>query len=124
MVFFWPRMMRSSMGLRPAKPSLVLCQWRDSLLAELPAQQDDFVADDAGKIEQADVEVFDLHSGGVDLSDGVLGALDRLLALVLAGLERADVDVSAAIQEDPALEGLEFGVHFLDQRLGLHGGAQ
>ena len=81
-------MMRSSMGLRPAKPSSGAVPVRDAFFAQLPAQQDHFFAHDAGEIEQADVEVFHLHAGGVDFGDGVFGALQCLLAFGLAAAQR------------------------------------
>ena len=41
----------------------------DSLLSQLPAEQDGASINVAGKVEQADVEVFDLHAGGVDFGE-------------------------------------------------------
>ena len=54
---------------------------RDLLFAQLPAQQNGLALDEAGEIEEPDVEVFDLHADGVDLMHGVFNALQRLVAL-------------------------------------------
>jgi hypothetical protein len=47
----------------------------DFLFAELPAQEDDAVFDYAGEVEQAHVEVFHLHTGGIDFAQRVLDLL-------------------------------------------------
>ena len=56
----------------------------DFFFAELPAEQDDFAAYLARKIQQADVDVFHLHAGGVYFGDSVLGALHGAFALGFA----------------------------------------
>src|SRR5258706_9413163 len=96
----------------------------DALLAQFPTEQDDAVFDDAGKIQQTDVDVFHLHAGGIDLGERVFHALRRRLALALALRQRDDVHERPAIEEDAVRERLEFLVHVLDQLLALHRRAQ
>src|SRR6478752_1098454 len=57
---------------------------RDSLFTQFPAQQNSAAFHLAGEIEQSDVEVFHLDSGGVDFGEGVFDALDGFLALRFA----------------------------------------
>ena len=47
----------------------------DGVFAHLPAQQDHAAFDFAGKIKQADIEVFDLNTNRVDFGESVFGAL-------------------------------------------------
>src|SRR5690242_15473364 len=57
---------------------------RDSLLAQFPAKKNDFAFNFTGKIQQTDIEVLNLHSGGIDFGDGVLDLLNGLFALAFA----------------------------------------
>ena len=99
-LFFWLRMIRSSMGLRPAKPSVVPCQcvipfspsFQHSRMTSSPTMH--------GKSRRPDIEVFHLHAGGIDFGDGIFRALDCLLALGLAAREGHHVNLGAAIDED------------------------
>ena len=72
----------------------------DSLFAQLPAKQHHLPVHFAGKIEQADVEVFDLHSDGIDLGHGIPDPPNRLLPLGLASRQMDDVQEHAPAQKD------------------------
>src|ERR1035438_3184025 len=111
-------------GLAPGKSLAGAVPMADSLLAQFPAQQDNFFPDNAGEIEQTDVKVLHLHSRGVDLRNGVLGTLDGFLALILAFGDREDVHECTAVNKDAALQRLEFGVDLFDERLRVHCRAQ
>jgi hypothetical protein len=89
--------MRSSMGLREAKPSSVPCQWVMPTSPQLPAQQHDLARHLAGEVEQADFEVLDLHAGCGNFGHRVFDALDGALALRLAarGLHHVDEEATA-----------------------------
>ena len=50
-------------------------------LAHLPAQQHDAAFDNAGEIEEASVDIFDLHSDGIDFSKSIFSPLFCLAAL-------------------------------------------
>src|SRR5215470_586850 len=69
----------------------------DFFLAKLPAEQNDFTVDAAGKVEQADIDVFDLYAGGVNLGDRVFGALHRALALGAAARDSYYVHQRSAV---------------------------
>ena len=96
---------------------------RDFLFSEFPAQQNNFAFDFAGEVEESDVEVFDLNAGGVDFGDGILHALQCLLAFSFAAGELRYVHECSAIQEDAVAERFEFGVNFFDEFLALNRGA-
>ena len=115
---------RSSTGLRPAKPSLTPCQWVIALLAQFPTEQDDLTIHFAGEIEQADVEVLDLNANGVDLSHRVLNALQCFVAVCLAGGKMNDVQRHAASEINLVGKRLKFCLYAFDQVLGFDGGAQ
>src|SRR5205823_15018547 len=93
----------------------------DSLLAELPAQQHRLAVDHTGKIEQADVEILYLHADGIDLGDGVLHALNCLLALGFASCQMDNVEESAAVEKDAMYDLLQFGVNGIDQFFAVNG---
>src|SRR4029077_2096477 len=56
----------------------------DFLFAKFPAEQENFSFDLAGEIQQSDIYVLDLHSGGVNFSDRIFGALDGAFPFGLA----------------------------------------
>lgn len=87
--------------------------------AQLPAQQDDLTVNTTGEIEKPDVEILDLHAGGIDLGDSVLDALDGFFALGFAAREVNDVEQRAAVQEDAMGCRLQLGVDFFDQLFAL-----
>src|SRR5438034_11390397 len=88
---------------------------RDSFFAELPAEQHGFAIDYTGKVEQADVEILYLYADGIDLGDGVLHALNCLLAFGFASCQVDNVEESAAVEEDAMYDLLQFGVNSIDQ---------
>ena len=96
----------------------------DFFLSKFPAQQNYFAFDFAGEVEESDVEVFDLHTGGVNFGDGVFDSLQCFFALGLAAGKFRDVQERSAIEEDAVSERFEFGVDFFDQFLAIDGGAQ
>jgi hypothetical protein len=96
----------------------------DFFFSEFPTQQDDFAFDFAGEVEESDVEVFDLHAGGVNFGDGIFDALQRFLALGLTAGELRDVDECSAIEEDAVPERFEFSVDFFDELLAIDGRAE
>jgi hypothetical protein len=79
-------------------------------LALFPAEEDDFIFDAAGEVEEAGIEVLDLDADFVDFSHGLAGAVDVLFDLGAAGGDFGDIDVHAAGEVDAAGEGGEFGV--------------
>ena len=62
----------------------------DGRFAQLPAQQDGAVFNLAGKIEQADIQIFHLHAGGINLGERIFYGLHRFVALALAATQRND----------------------------------
>ena len=84
------------------------------LLAQFPAEQYRASIDYARKIEQADVEVFDLNADGIDLGKGILYPLYGLLALGLASGEMHDVQERATIKEDAMGNFLQLGIDGFD----------
>src|SRR5271166_797538 len=65
--------------LAPGEAFLLAVPVSDLVLAQLPAEQNDVTFHNAGKIEQPDIEVLHLHTGGVNFGDRVLGARTRSL---------------------------------------------
>jgi hypothetical protein len=47
----------------------------NGFLPHLPAQQEDLAFNFAGKVEQANIDILDLHANGIDLGQRILGAL-------------------------------------------------
>ena len=92
--------------------------------SHFPAQQYDMAFDLARKIEQANVDIFDLDSDGVDLGEGVFGALFGLGTLRFAAGHGHDVDVGAAVEEDAVSKSLHFGFDFFHDLLAADGRAQ
>src|SRR5205807_2240534 len=63
-------------GLAAGEPFFGRMPVGDFLFAKFPAEQENFSFDLAGKIQQSDIDVLDLHSGGVNFSDRIFGALE------------------------------------------------
>ena len=72
------------------------------------------------KIEQSDVEVFDLHAGRIDFREGVLDALDCLLAFGLAPRQMDHVQKCTAVQEHAVSCFLKFGICLFDHLLTMN----
>src|SRR5215472_8232038 len=68
-------------GLAAGKALFGRVPVRDLVFAEFPAKQHDFTLDAAGKIQQPDIDVFHLHTSGMNFGDGVFSALDGALTL-------------------------------------------
>lgn len=96
----------------------------DGVFSRPPAEQDDAAFDFAGKIEQADVDIFDLDADGIDFGESVFGALLGLGALGLAAGDGYYIDVSAAVEEDAVIERLHLGFNVFHDLLAADGGAQ
>ena len=97
---------------------------RDPLFAQLPAQQYGAAFHLAGEVEQSDIEVLHLYSGGVNLGQRVFYALDGLFALRLAPRHLNDVHQQSSAEEDAVGEVLELGIDGFNQLLAVNGGAQ
>lgn len=97
---------------------------RDFGFAQFPAEQDNLTVYAAGEIEQAYVDVFDLHAGGVNFGDGIFRSLNGALALGLATRHGDHIDQSPAIEKDALREFLKFRINFFDQFLAVDRVAQ
>src|ERR1700719_4388872 len=71
-------------GLSAGKTLAGVVPVRNPLLSQLPAEQHGMAVNFAGEVEQADIEVLHLDSGGVDLSQGIFHARDGLFTLGFA----------------------------------------
>ncbi len=96
----------------------------DRFFAHSPAEQNGLAFHFAGKIEETGVDVFHLHADGIDLGDGIFGALFGFAALGLAAGDGNDIDVRAAVQEDAMAQFLHFELDFLHYFFAVDGGAQ
>src|SRR6202140_4797988 len=103
--------------LSPGESFLRAVPMRDGLLSQLPAQENDLAFDFAGKIEQANVNVFHLHPDGVDLGQRIFGALFRLDALRLAPSQRDHIEKRPTIQKKSMAESLLLGLNLFDNFL-------
>src|SRR5206468_7784081 len=96
----------------------------DLVLPQLPAKKNSLVFDQAGKIEQADIQVFHLHTGGINFGEGIFYRLHGLVTRSLAAGDFDDIHVAAAAQENAAVGFLQLRFNLLDELLALHGRAQ
>jgi len=96
----------------------------DGFFAQLPAEKNDLAFDFAGKIEQADAEIFDLHADGIDFGERIAHALLGLGALGFAAGDGNDVDEGAAVEKDAVVGGLHLGLNFVHQLFAGDGAAQ
>ena len=96
----------------------------DGGFAHPPAQEHDAAFDFAGKIEQADVNVFDLHADGVDFGESVFGALLGLGALSLAAGDGDHVNVRSTVQKNAVTERLHLAFKIFHDLLAADSGAQ
>ena len=85
----------------------------NGFFAQFPAEKNDLAFDLAGKIEQADAQVFDLHADGIDFGESVAHALLGFGALGFAARDGNDVDESATVEEDAVVGGLHLGLDFV-----------
>lgn len=67
------------------------------LLAQFPAQKDDFAVNFARKIQKSDIQVFDLYTDGIDLGDCILDLLQLTVALLFSALDGRNVNQGAPI---------------------------
>ena len=93
-------------------------------LAHLPAEQHNPAFDDARKIEQADVEIFDLHADGIDFGEGIFGPLFSLGALGLAPRDGHNVNMRTTVEKDAMGQCLHFGLDLFHEFLAADGRAQ
>ena len=96
----------------------------DCFFAEPPAEQDGPSIHNARKVEQTDIEVFDLHADGIDFRDGILHALYGLFALGLAPREMHDIQERATIEENSVGDFLQFSIDGFDQLLAINRSAE
>src|SRR5580700_3117344 len=72
----------------------------DSLLSQLPAKQHDVAVHFAGKVEQPDIQIFYLDTGGVNLCQRIFHARDSFFALSLPASHVNHVDQQAALEKN------------------------
>src|SRR5438477_4020662 len=87
----------------------------DCFFAEPPAEQDGPAIHNARKVEQTDIEIFDLHADGIDFCDGILYTLHGFLTLGFAPSEMHDVQERSAIEKDAVGNFLQLGFNRFDQ---------
>src|SRR5712692_2172089 len=92
--------------------------------SQLPAQQDDLAVNLAGEIQQADVEVLDLDSDGINFGHRVFYALNGLLPLRFPSSQMDNIQRHAPAKKHPVGDFLELRIHRLHQFLALDGGSQ
>src|SRR5262249_9468052 len=93
----------------------------DLLFSQLPAEKHDLFPHDAGKIQQAYIEVFDLHADRVDLGKRVLRVLKDLVALVAASGEGGNIERHASAHQSSLTQRLKLICDRLDLFLAVHG---
>ena len=111
-------------GLASGESLLDPVPMSDGFFPELPAEQDDLSFDFAGEIEQSDIQVFHLHTDGIDFRKSIFGTLFCLGALGLTAGKRHDVEEHSAVEKDAVLQSLLLGIGFIDNFLGVDGRAQ
>jgi hypothetical protein len=80
----------------------------DFCFAQLPAEQNDLVADLAGKIQQSLIEVLYLDANRIDFLDRILGLLDRGPLRHALTRHRRDIHQHSSREEDILAEHLQF----------------
>jgi hypothetical protein len=93
-------------------------------LAHLPAEQHDAAFDDARKIEQADVDIFDLHADGIDFGERIFGPLFGLGAFGFAPRNGHNINMRATVEKDAMGQRLHFGLDLFHEFLATDGRAQ
>ncbi len=116
--------MRSSMGLRPANPSSVPCQW---VMECSPSfQQSSMIRPSTSQGKSSRPMSRSLTCTPME-SISARASLRPLFGFGALGLAPRDghhVDESATVQEDAVIGGLHFGLDFFHQLLAVDGGAQ
>jgi hypothetical protein len=79
----------------------------DFCFAQLPAEQNDLVADLAGKIQQSLIEVLYLDANRIDFLDRILGLLDRGALGHALTRHRRDIHQHPSREEDILAEHLQ-----------------
>jgi len=77
----------------------------------------------AWEIQQANINIFDLHSNGIYFGQSVFHAMDSFFPFGLAARHLHDVHQQTAAHHDAVSQVLKFVVHGFDEFLTVHGGA-
>jgi len=93
--------------LSALKPSLYRMPVVDFCFAQLPAEQNDLVADLAGKIQQSLIEILYLDANRIDFLDRILGLLDRGPLGHALTRNRRDIHQHPSREEDILAEHLQ-----------------
>jgi hypothetical protein len=96
----------------------------DGWFAHFPAEQNSSAFHLAGKIQQADVDVFDLNADGIDFGKSVLSTLFGLGALGFAAGDGDYIDMRTTVEKDAMAEFLHLALDFFYQFFSVNGGAQ
>jgi len=96
----------------------------DGFFSQFPAEQNRAAFDFAGEVEQADIEVFDLHADGVDFGERIFDFLHCFLALRFAAGKMDNVKERAAVEKNAMGDGLKFSIDGLDQFFTVNTGTE
>src|SRR6185312_3182797 len=96
----------------------------DLLFAILPAQQDDFIFHQAGKIQQPNIKILHLHANGVDLRNRVLDILQRLVPFCATPRHSRHINKKTSAEQDAVLQVLKILVYLLNPLFTVHGALQ
>lgn len=110
--------------LAPGKAFLHAMPMGNRFLAKLPAEQDGLSFDLAGKIEQPDIKILDLHSDGIDFGERIFEVLFGFYPFGLAAGQRENVEKHSTIQENAVMQRLLLGIEFFHRLLGRESRAQ
>jgi len=80
----------------------------NSCFAQLPAEQNDLVADLAGKVQQSFIEILYLDANRINFLDRILGLLDGGALGHALTRHRRDIDQHPSRKEDVLAEHLKF----------------
>ena len=94
------------------------------LFSQFPAQQDRLPVDFAGKIEQANTQVFHLHACRINFRQSVFDSLLGFGTLGFATGERHNVKEHPPVQKHAVLQCLLLGIGFIENLFGTHCRAQ
>src|SRR5260370_15741865 len=90
---------------------------RDAFLSQLPAKQDRAAFDRAGEVQQADIDIFDLHPDGINFRQRIAHTLLSLDALRLATGQGNSIYRSYAVHNDAMVYALHLAFNLLHQIL-------
>jgi hypothetical protein len=96
----------------------------DAVLAKFPAEQNNLSIYFAREVEQANIEIFNLNTDGVDFGEGVFDSVDGFLALCFPTGKMNDVNRHAAAEKNVMREVLGFFINRLDQAFAIDGRTQ